>query len=121
MTAACIRVTEKDRRYLDMASGVALTSKCRMKHGAVVVKHSKVRGASPNISKNNPRYVDWQHASKHAEIRAMHRAGWPLKATIYVARVNNNGESRLSKPCSNCQPILDQFKTRVVYTEEHDA
>lgn len=88
-----------------------------MKHGAIVVKHSRILGFSPNVEKNSPRYVDWEHASVHAEIRAMQRAGWPKKATCYVARVNNHGVIRLSKPCANCQAVLDRFKVRVVYTE----
>lgn len=106
----------KDRRFLDMACGIAVTSECRMKHGALVVRHSKILGASPNVEKNSPKYVGWQHASVHAEIRAMQRAGWPSKVTVYVARVNNFGEPRLSRPCANCQAILDQFKVKVVYT-----
>lgn len=102
---------------MSMACGVAMTSQSRMKHGALIVKHSKILGVSPNIDKNSPKYVGWQYASVHAEIRAMQRANWPSKATCYVARVNNHGESRLSKPCANCQTVLDQFRIKVLYTE----
>lgn len=111
-----VKTLNKDQRFLDMACGVALESKCRMKHGAIVVRHSKILGSSPNVERNNPKIVGWANASVHAEIRAMKRAGWPTKATIYVARVNNHGERRLSKPCPNCQEVLDQFKIKVVYT-----
>jgi len=100
-----------------MAMGVATTSKCRMKHGALVVKHGHVLGTSPNVEKNSPKYVDHEHASVHAEIRAMQRAGWPIKATVYVARVNNFGESRLSKPCANCQAVLEANNCKAVWTE----
>ena len=111
-----VKSPSKSIRFLDMACGVAMTSECRMKHGAIVVRHSKILGASPNVERNNPKIVGWANASVHAEIRAMKRAGWPTKATIYVARVNNHGERRLSKPCANCQEVLDQFKIKVVYT-----
>lgn len=111
-----VKPLNKDQRFLDMACGVALTSKCRMKHGAIVVRHSKILAFSPNVERNNPKFVGWENASVHAEIRAMKRAGWPTKATLYVARVNNQGEKRLSKPCPNCQEVLDRFKIKVVYT-----
>lgn len=111
-----VKPLNKDQRFLDMACGVAMTSECRMKHGAIVVRHSKILGASPNVERNDPKIVGWANASVHAEIRALKRAGWPTKATIYVARVNNKGERRLSKPCANCQEVLDQFKIKVIYT-----
>lgn len=107
---------EKVTRFLSMAMGVATTSKCKMKHGAVVVKHGHVLGSSPNLWKNDPKNVDPVHSSVHAEIAALRKAGWPKKVDIYVARVNNLGESRLSKPCANCQAVLDEMKIKVVYT-----
>jgi hypothetical protein len=106
----------KVTRFLSMAMGVATTSKCKMKHGAVVVKHGHVLGSSPNLWKNDPKNVDHIHSSVHAEIAALRKAGWPTKVDVYVARVNNLGESRLSKPCANCQVVLDEMKCKVVYT-----
>lgn len=100
-----------------MAAGVALESKCRFKHGAVVVRHGKVLGFSPNVEKNDPRYIDHEHASVHAEIRAMQRAGWPRKVSIFVARINNFGETRLSKPCANCEAVLKEYNVKVFWTE----
>lgn len=110
-------LTAKDQKFLDMAMGVALTSECRMKHGAVVVKHGHVLGFSANIWRNNPKNVDPEFCSVHAEIAALRKAGMPKKATVYVARVNNHGEPRLSKPCANCQEVLDGLKAKVYYTE----
>lgn len=106
----------KDTRFLSVAMGVATQSQCKMRHGAVVVKHGRILGASPNLYKNNPKYVDHKHSQIHAEIAALRKAGWPTKSTVYVARINGFGESRLSKPCANCQEVLDQFKTKVVWT-----
>lgn len=107
----------KHDRFLTLAMGVALTSKCRFKHGAIVVRHSKILGASPNVYKNNPRHSPIESCSVHAEIRAMQKAGWPNKVSLYVARVNNQGESRLSQPCANCQTVLDGYKVKVYWTE----
>jgi cytidine deaminase len=107
----------KEERFLTMAMGVALNSKCRFRHGAIVVKHGRVLGGSCNIEKNNPKYVDYRHSSVHAEIAAMRKAGWPRRVSLYVARVNSRGEARLSKPCANCQAVLDEFKVKVFWTE----
>lgn len=111
----------KDIKFLNMALGVATQSKARYKHGALVVRHSHVLGASPNVVKNDPRYVDHQHSSIHAEIAAMKKAGWPRRATVYVARVNSYGKARLSKPCATCQEVLDAHKCKVVWTQSENS
>ncbi len=103
-------------RYLMMALGVASTSTCRQKHGAIVVKHGRVIGSSTNKTKNDPKYVDWRHASIHAEIAALKQARFQTRSTIYVARINRLGEPRYSKPCANCQEVLDSYKIKVVHT-----
>lgn len=106
----------KDERLLTMAMGVALTSKCRFRHGAIVVKHSKILGSSPNVYKNNPKVVDPKNCSIHAEIRAMLRAGSPKGCTLYVARMSNVGP-KLSRPCQVCYNELMELKVkRVFYT-----
>lgn len=87
-----------------------------MRHGAVVVKHGHVLGSSPNVNKNDPRYVDHRHASIHAEVAALRKAGFPKRATVYVARVNRFGDPRLSQPCANCQEVLDELRCKVVWT-----
>lgn len=103
-------------RHLQMAMGVALTSHCRYKHGAIVVKHGHVLGSATNRTRNDPKYVDWRNSSIHAEVAALRKAGFPRRSTVYVARVNRLGESRLSKPCANCQEILDGLRCKVVWT-----
>lgn len=102
-------------RYLAMAMGVATQSRCRQRHGALVIKHGKVLGASPNLYRNDAR-IDWRNASVHAEAAALRRARYPKKATVVVARINRNGEARLSKPCVSCQALLDELKCNVIYT-----
>lgn len=109
---------DKIARYLLLACGVALTSEARMKHGAVVLKHGKVIGAASNKVKNDPRYVDWKHSSVHAEIGALRKAGWPRKATVYVARINRQGVQRNSKPCAKCQSVLESYSCKVYWTED---
>lgn len=110
-------LSKNDGRFLQMAMGVALGSGCKFRHGAVVVKHGTVLGSSPNIWKNDPKYVNPKFCQIHAEIAALKKAGWPRRATVYVARVNGSGTSRMSKPCANCQEVLDSFKAKVMWTE----
>jgi hypothetical protein len=100
-----------------MAAGVALTSECKFRHGAVVVRHGKVLAASPNIQKNDPRFVDFRHSQVHAEIAALKKAGWPRGVHLYVVRINRNGEFRLSMPCANCQEVIDEHRVKVVWSE----
>lgn len=97
--------------------GVALESTCKFRHGAIVVRHGTVLGSSPNLWKNDPKYVNPKYCQIHAETAAMKRAGWPTKVTVYVARVNGHGQARLSKPCANCQEVLDAHKVKVVWTQ----
>lgn len=104
-------------RFLERAIGVALTSSCRHKHGAIVVKHGHILGIATNKTRNDPKYVDWRNSSIHAEVAALRKAGFPRRSTVYVARVNRLGESRLSKPCANCQEVLDGLNCKVVYTQ----
>lgn len=118
----------RDARILDRAVGVAMTSTCRWKHGAVLAKGSRVLTWSPNVLRNDSR-IDYTGATYHAEeaaLRELCRAtgetygrGNFKGVTAYVARVNNFGETRLSRPCKNCWKLLvSQGITEVVYTNE---
>ncbi len=109
-------LSKNEQRFLQMAMGVALESKCKFRHGAIVVKHGTILGSSPNLYKNDPKNVDFHYSQVHAEIAALKRAGWPTKVTVYVARVNGFGTARLSKPCANCQEVLDAHKVKVIWT-----
>lgn len=109
-------LSKNDLRFLQMAEGVATQSNCKFRHGALVVKHGKILGSSPNLWKNDPKYIESKHCQIHAEIAALKKAGWPSKVTVYVARINTKGESRLSKPCANCQEVLDAYKIKVIWT-----
>ncbi len=108
--------TKSDTKHLSMATQVASLSECRMKHGAVVVKNGNVLGISTNVVRNSPKNVDWKHSSIHAEVRALRKAGFPRRATVYVARVNKNGERRMSMPCAGCMSLIEELQCRVVWS-----
>lgn len=107
------RLSNRQRSFLNIAVKAAGSSEIgKWKHGAVVVKSGRVL----SIGVNKQRNAEMQTYAKdyetcftvHAEIDALARV--PKReqrgATIYVARVNVNGEERLSRPCENCEEAL---------------
>ncbi len=115
--------------FINRAVGVALTSSCRWRHGAVITKGSRIAAFSPNVHRNNPD-LGHENSSWHAEeaaLRALDRAtgktygkNIPYKGyALYVARVNTSNDPSLSRPCGNCWNLLiDNGITEVYYTNE---
>jgi deoxycytidylate deaminase len=55
--------------------------------------------------------------SVHAEEAAIARIQDLRGAVLYVARINNQGEPRMSKPCDGCQGLIDKSGIKkVIYT-----
>lgn len=110
-------------RFLKIAISLASTSESRMKHGAIVVKSGNVLGMGINKTRNSPKIMKSAPlgCSVHAEVAAVRSAGYNVSgATVYVARVNRNGEHRNSAPCSECQKVLNKLGVkRVVHTQDH--
>ena len=118
---------KKKNRYIEYAKKIATKSDYgKFRHGAVLVKGNSVR----NISCNKHRHCsfgsrfrdkDCGDATLHAELGAilgMDRST-TTGATVYVARINKNGDARNSKPCAMCQAAMEYVGIRrVVYTDE---
>lgn len=115
-------LSKSEKAYLAVARYFAGKSKARRMHGAVVVKSGRVIGTGFNKDRNNPYYVSPEHikthCSVHAEVDAIRDAKWNVKgAVLYVARVNNAGEDRNSKPCTRCQVVIEEAQIKkVIYT-----
>lgn len=110
--------TKSQRGFIERAKRVASLSSCRVKHGAVLVKGGRVIGIGVNVSRNHPSVVSnpEREASYHAEIMALRSVtGDTTGAVMYVARVNNHGQERMSKPCSVCQSALNDAGIKKVY------
>lgn len=110
----------RDGRFLRRAYEVAKNSKCRQRHGAVVVRNGNILSFATNKDINDMRVMDEKHirthASVHAEVAALSRVADPRGCTVYVARVLKAGPG-LSKPCERCQEYLDSAGVkRVVWT-----
>lgn len=116
-------LSRREKSFLAVARYMASKSESRRKHGAIVVKSGRVLGTGYNKDTNNPYTVSPEHikthCSRHAEIEAIRDANWNVRgATIYVARINNSGEDRYSKPCGYCERvIIDTEIKKVIYTE----
>lgn len=117
-------LSKKDLNFLNVARLVADLSEERKKHGAVVVKSGRVVGTGFNKFKNHPSNVlpnqIKTHCSRHAEQVAIRQAGNHTRgAILYVARVNNQGIDRNSKPCAICAKIIKESGIKkVIYTVE---
>lgn len=103
---------------LNAAIELAKLSKCRHKHGAVLIKKGQVIAAGTNIRLQVPSDTNWRYCSIHAEEYVLSVAGTQAAgATLYIARVNREGNPLLSLPCNRCSRKLDRARIkRVVST-----
>lgn len=117
-------LSKKDVSFLNIARYFAEKSEEKKRHGAVVVKSGRVVGSGFNKFKNHPDLIPEDlikvHCSRHAEEVAIHEAGANARgAILYVARVNNQGIDRNSKPCEECSKLIEKSGIKkVIYTVE---
>lgn len=116
-------LSKNEQAFLSVARYMATKSASRRRHGAVVVKSGRVIGTGYNKDRNSPMFVSPEHikthCSRHAELEAIRDANWNVRgAILYVARVNNQGQDRNSKPCGLCEDIIRETEIKkVIYTE----
>lgn len=118
------KLSNQDRRFLELAESLARTSESRAAHhGAVLVLNGNVIAVGVNKDRNRPGVFDIEelmsrHSSIHAEIACLGAVkGSPRRGVMYVARVRKDGKTSLSRPCKRCWPILEEAGIkRVVYT-----
>ena len=104
-------------KYMEKALKVASTSKCRHKHGAVVVRDGRIVATATNRKVGDPETA-WRRAHVHAEIAAIGAAGTRARgAAVYVARGGADGSPAYSKPCKKCERFMERYKVeKVVWT-----
>jgi deoxycytidylate deaminase len=109
MPAEVFNLSKQERRFLNLAVRVASSSEMRQRHGAVVVKSGRVLAVGVNKFRNHPAQTASDRVKKdcsvHAEVDALSRCD-PRGASVFVARVNNAGTIRYSRPCARCQQVL---------------
>jgi len=89
-----------------------------MRHGCVIVLGGSVQAMGVNKRTNDPfihKSLNW--LSEHAEGAALRRCKRTAGAVAYIARINKNGEERMSRPCPKCMKALkDAGIKKIVYT-----
>ena len=113
----------KNKRCIEFAKRVAEQSDYgKFRHGAVLVKGSSVRSISCNKHRHCSFGARFRRESRgdatlHAELGAilgMDRST-TQGSTVYIARINKEGEARISKPCSMCEAAMRHVGVRRVY------
>ena len=85
---------------------VAKESKCRYKHGCIVVNRGRIISSATNKKIGDPE-VAWRRSHIHAEMAAVLAAGkYAHGATVYVARIAADGSPASSQPCKKCEGFL---------------
>lgn len=125
---AGIKLSNKQRKMLNLAAKIAETSELSQQHGAVIVKSGRVISVGVNKWRNKAFTVmthphpnpDSLALSYHAEIDALSRVGDKISgAIIYIARINTDKLRRFSRPCNNCMKAIHTAGIKkIVYTTE---
>ena len=119
---------KKTRRHISLAQQVAEQSDYgKFRHGAVLVKGSSVRNMACNKHRHchfgkRFRQAHTGTATLHAELGVILGMDRSITrgATVYVARVNKEGDPRMSKPCPMCENAMRHVGIkRVVYTNRN--
>lgn len=116
-------LSRRERGFLDLAVKMAESSDVDNRHGAVVVQGGRVLALGVNKWRN--RDMRWDNEKDtfkpiltvHAEMDALSRVDNPKGSVLYIARVNERGEERMSRPCRHCMKELVKLGVkRVIYT-----
>ena len=120
-----MEISKKQERYFELARRLAYQSDYEgFRHGAILLRGGSVINASFNKSNfcsfgQQFREPNTGSATLHAELGTI--LGVDRSRTqgsdVYVARINNDGVFRMSKPCPMCQNAMRYCGvSRVYYT-----
>mgnify|MGYP003631208490 CR=1 FL=1 len=113
------KLSKSRKRYFDLAKRAAMESTYgKLRHGAVVVKGGSIISFGFNKANHCQFGKRFRHrnkgdATQHAEISAI--LGMPQGADLYVIRINNFCQWRMSKPCNMCEETLKFVGVRRVF------
>lgn len=103
-------------KVLTEAEKIAQRSRCKYRHGAIVIKNGRIISAGYNKNRHTPYGDSWRTASFHAEEVALNmlRPGVAVGATIVVVRLGKSGDKLPSAPCLRCESAISRAKIRRV-------
>jgi deoxycytidylate deaminase len=125
-----VEVSGRITRYFEAARAQANNSVYgKLRHGAVLVKGGSILNAGYNKDDytsyaNRYRPPDCGPATRHAEAECLLgiSKSQTSRSDIFVCRINNDGEFRLSKPCLMCHVLIKNAGIkRVFYTTNHSG
>jgi deoxycytidylate deaminase len=106
-------LTEKRIKQLQKhASNISRYSQYKFKLGAVLFKGSKILSTGFNTNKTHPKVMKYfKHGRVHAEFDCLLHADPNdiVGASIYVLRMNKQGETVIAKPCPMCAKMMKEF------------
>ncbi len=96
-------------KYLELATRVAKANTQAKTYlfGAVAERTDRAIVVSTNIRTQTPEH------SAHCESRLLRKCGWG--ATIWIARVDRNGNWAMAKPCIKCETLIRNKGVKKVY------
>lgn len=115
-------MSSRHESMIKLAARVADSSQYRWRHGAVVSRGGRVIGHAPNKFRNSP-IIDPKNVTDHAEaavIRELLKNYPDLRgSSIYIARINNEGLVKMSRPCVNCMKLIVGAGIKeIIYTND---
>lgn len=111
-----VKQTDKIGRPLRAALALAELSKCKQRHGAVLMKNGVVIAAGTNINKEPTTDSNFRSCAIHAEAAVVSQAGTAATgATVYVARMGRSGNPLNSAPCKRCEGLMKRRGIKRVY------
>jgi deoxycytidylate deaminase len=96
-------------------------SKCRQKHGALLIAH----GIVVSKAHNQVRLHKLSHKTKyrealHAEVHAV-LSSWYTGKTLITCRIGKGGNLKNGTPCSNCIDILGEYKIKWIISSNKEG
>lgn len=110
---------------IDSCKDVCEKSMMQFRHGAIIVYRNKIAAQAYNVVKPDLRCFPFR--SIHAEVHVVQKFLEKYskeelrRATLFVVRINREGELMNSKPCRACSHYLCKHKVRKVVYSTPDA
>lgn len=100
----------------DMVIATAQKSVMQHRHGAIITQNGEILGQGYN---HQTTHLCHQY-SCHAEVAAIRSVPKKFRhklkdATLIVVRVGNDGNVKLSKPCTNCSEYIEKNGIKKVF------
>lgn len=116
-------ITDKNKRFVDLACKIAEKSTSKFRLGCVIVKKNRIVSVGFNsMEKTHPLSATFGNYL-HSEIRAL--ISTPKEdlrdSTAYVMRIKKDGSLGSSKPCSVCYEALKLANVKRIYYIDSDC